>query len=381
MTVQTMRSRLTDADVNAFIKGGSNEERAAAAMKIARSVDRELTPSERAYAEEIVRLMARDAAALVRRALSVALQNSPRLPHDVAKRLAADIDAIAGPVLKNSPVLTDADLISIIESAPPTKQVMVAERPSLSRDVTAVIAEKAQPDAVVTALRNKGAAFGPGELGIALDRFEFNDTASASVAAAMVDRDRLPVSIAERLVAKVTGEVFDKLVNTHELPPQLAIDIATSTRERATVDLVDQAGRQSDTERFVQQLNLAGRLTPSLIARAACLGRMRFVEHALAELSGIPHRKTWLMVHDAGPLGLRAIIERAGLPTRFYAVLRAAVDVFHETELDGGTDDRRRFAKRMVERVLTQFQGVPAEDLDYLLEKLDSLAQHPARAA
>jgi uncharacterized protein (DUF2336 family) len=381
MTVTTMRSRLTEADIETFIKGGTTEARAAAAMKIARAVDRELTDDERAYAEEIVRLMARDAAALVRRALSVALQNSPRLPHDVAVRLAADIDAIAEPVLRNSPVLTDEDLIAIIEAAPPSKQIAVAGRTFLPRPVTAALTEKGAPEAVMTALRNRGAAFGPAELGMALDRFELNNEVGAEVAAAMVDRDRLPVSIAERLASKVTGVVFDRLVNRHELPPQLAIDLATSARERATLDLVDQAMRQSDLPRFVQQLNLSGRLSPSLVARAACMGRMRFVEHALAELAGIAHQRAWLMIHDAGALGLRALVERAGLPTRLYAVLRAAVDVHHETELDGGPEDRRRFTRRMIERVLTQFQGVPSDDLDYLLEKLDALADRPARAA
>ena len=34
-------------------------------------------------------------------------------------------------------------------------------------------------------------------------------------------------------------------------------------------------------------------------------------------------------------------------------------------------NDRARFRARMIERVLTQFQAIPKEDLDYLLEKLD----------
>jgi uncharacterized protein (DUF2336 family) len=43
---------------------------------------------------------------------------------------------------------------------------------------------------------------------------------------------------------------------------------------------------------------------------------MAFFEHALAELAGTPHARAWLMVHDAGPLGLKAIYDRAELSKR-----------------------------------------------------------------
>jgi uncharacterized protein (DUF2336 family) len=149
------------------------------------------------------------------------------------------------------------------------------------------------------------------------------------------------------------------------MPPQMAIDLASRTRERAGVDLIAQAGLQADMQRFVQQLHLNGRLTASFILRALCQGEVRLVEHAFAELSGIAHNKAWLLVHDGGSMGLRAVFERAGMPPSLYPAFRAAIDVLHETEFDGSMEDR------MIERVLTRFQSIPQEDLDYLLEKLD----------
>ena len=182
------------------------------------------------------------------------------------------------------------------------------------------------------------------------------------------------------MVSLVSGQVFDLLINRHELPAQMAIDLAAGARERATIDLVEQAGRTSDMPRFVQQLNLNGRLTHSLIMRALCVGHMGFVEHALAELSGVPHGRVWLMIHDAGPLGLQAIFDRAGLHRKMLPAFRAGVRVFHDMELDGDANDRARFRMRMIERVLTQFQAIPKDDLDYLLEKLDAYAEQAKRA-
>ncbi|MFT3726545.1 MAG: DUF2336 domain-containing protein [Terricaulis sp.] len=378
MTIVTMRANLTDSDIRTLIKGPTEDDRAQAAHKICRCIDdAELSPEERAHAESIMAIMAQDAAVLVRRALSVALKNSPKLPRDIANKLAQDVETIALPIILNSPVLTDSDLVEIVRSCPPSKQVAVASRETLSVEVTGAISEFAVSSAVERALANDNALFDEEGYEIALDRF----SGVSAITAAMVHRNELPVSVTEKLVSIVTGELFDHLVNHHELPPQIAIDLAMGARERATIDIVEQAARQKDLGRFVQQLNLNGRLTPSLIMRGLCLGHMSFVEHAMAELAGLSHHRMWLLMNDSGPLGLKAAFDRAGLPPRLFPSFRAAIEVYHSIDREGGSRDRIVFRKRMLERTLTLFQSIPKEDLDYLMEKLDATGLHSGRAA
>jgi uncharacterized protein (DUF2336 family) len=378
MSIVTMRSKLTDSDIRTLIKGPTEEDRAQAAHKICRCIDEiDLVAEDRAHAEHIIAIMAQDAAILVRRALSVALKNSPKLPRDIANKLARDIESVALPVILNSPTLTDSDLVEIVRTCPPSKQVAVASREHVSTTVTGAIAQFGAPQAVERALANDNALFD--ELGLDTALVRFADL--SEITTAMVHRNVLPVSITEKLVSLVTGELFDHLVNNHELPPQLAIELAMGARERATIDIVEQAARQNDLASFVQQLSLNGRLTPSLIMRGLCLGHMEFVEHAMAELGGLTHQRTWLMVHDSGPLGLKAAFDRAGLPPRLFPSFRAAVDVYHQMEREGGTRDRIVFRRRMLERTLTLFQTIPKDDLDYLLEKLDATGLQPERVA
>ncbi|MEQ1619717.1 MAG: DUF2336 domain-containing protein [Terricaulis sp.] len=376
MTIVTMRAHLTDSDIRTLIKGPTEEDRAHAAHKICRCIDdAELTAEERAHARSILSIMAQDAAVLVRRSLAVALKNSPNLPRELANKLAQDIDTIALPVIMNSPVLTDSDLVAIVRACPPSKQVAVASRETLSTTVTGAVASYAVSEAVERALANDNAKFDADGLGAALDRF----SGVSGVTAAMVHRNELPVSVTEKLVSMVSGELFDHLVNNHELPPQIAIDLALGARERATIDIVEQAGRQRDLGRFVQQLNLNGRLTPSLLMRGLCLGHMEFVEHAMAELAGMAHQRIWLLLHDGGPLGLKAAFDRSGLPPRLFPSFRAALDVYHSIDRDGGAEDQIAFRRRMLERTLTLFQSIPKDDLDYLLDKLDGAAADTSR--
>jgi uncharacterized protein (DUF2336 family) len=378
MSIVTMRANLTDSDIRTLIKGPTEEDRAHAAHKICRCIeDAELSPEERTHAEGIIAMMAQDAAVLVRRALAVALKNSPKLPRHVANKLARDVETVALPVILNSPVLTDADLVQIVRACPPAKQVAVASRATLSATVTGAIADYAGVEAVERALANDNAEFDADGLETTLDRF----AGVSAITAAMVRRDELPVTITEKLVSLVAGEVFDHLVNNHELPPQIAIDLAMGARERVTIDIVEQAARQQDLGRFVQQLNLNGRLNPSLLMRGLCLGHIEFVEHAMAELAGLAHSRMWLLMHDSGPLGLKAAFDRAGLPPRLYPSFRAAVEVYHSIEREGVARDRITLRKRMLERTLTLFRSVPKEDLDYLLEKLDATGLQDNRVA
>ncbi len=137
MTIATMRSSLTQDDIRRLVRGDSPEARANAAHKICRRLDSiELTDAETESARQVLDLMCNDAAVLVRRALAVTLRNSPKLPRDIAIRLAKDVDAIAIPVLKNSPVITDEDLVEIVLSGSPEKQTAIAQRPTLGEGLT-----------------------------------------------------------------------------------------------------------------------------------------------------------------------------------------------------------------------------------------------------
>ncbi|WP_018995920.1 DUF2336 domain-containing protein [Hirschia maritima] len=370
MSVATMRSNLTQDDIRRLVKGATPEARANAAHKICRRIDTaKLSPKDRENADQIMRILAEDAAALVRRTLAVTLRSSPNLPPDLAVRLCRDIESVATPILKHSPKLSEDDLIELLLASSPEKQVAIAERDTVPESVVEVIAEHGNKEAVEAAALNEGASFSDRAYDTTLTRFEEDD----DIKGAIISRDTIPIHIAEKMVSLVSGELFDRLVNDHELPPQLAIEIASGARERATLDLVEQAGKTSDPGKFVQQLNLSGRMTPSLIMRAMCLGHMNFVEWAFAELAGVPHSKAWLMIHDAGNLGLKTIFERAGLPNGMFPAFKLAIEVFHENPMDGGEADLIRFRKRMTERVLTQFQAIPRADLEYLLEKLDAL--------
>ncbi len=372
------RARLTEFDIRRLIKATDDDERASAAHKLCRSIDRgDLTDDDREAAQKILRVLANDAAELVRRALAVTLKSSDLLPHDVARILAADVDSIALPLIGASPVFSDDDLIEIVRAGSPVRQIAVAARPSVSRDVAEVLSSDGCEQAVRTLASNDNADISESALGKVVDRFG----QAPEVVAALAYRQVLPLGVTERLVALASEAVREHLITRHAIAPETAIRLSTFARERATVDLIDQAGASTDLATFVAQLNARKALTASLLLRALARGRMTLFEHGIAELSSTPHQRAWLMVHDAGQLGLRAIYDRAGLPPRLFQAFRAGVDTWRQLSAEGADTSGEAFREQRLERFLTQRPNAPRDDLAYLMERLDQPAMAHARVS
>ena len=366
-----MTSRLSPSDIQALVANPSPDVRAGIADKLGREFsDGMFTARERALAEQVLRLMAKDAAARVRAALAASVAASVDLPPDLVHTLAHDLDSVSIPFIEATPLLSDHDLVALIRAGSTPMQQAVARRPEVSETVSDALVSTGKTEVVRTLVGNDGAQITERTFETILDRHG-ND---AALAAQIVERESLPLTVAERLVTLVADEMRQRLISHHKVPRHVADRLAEQSRERATVDILGQAREAQNIAELVQQLRGTGRLTPTLLMRAAITGDLRFCEEALAQLTGLPTHKAWILIHDAGPLGLRAIYDRAKLPEVLYPAFRVAIDVFHETSFDGGPRDVERFQQRMVERVLTQYSDIATDDLEYLLGRLSELS-------
>lgn len=260
---------LSSEDVKALLTNPAPEQRARVVNQLAIDIDGgRLTQAEWSLALEIMRAMAADAEMIVRRAVATSLKHSDNLPRDVALRLAKDDAVVAQPILENSHVLTDDDLISILADGNGAKQVAIARRPAVSETLASAIVDTGNAAAVSTLVSNEGAALSEPLLKKTLDRYGNFET----VKAAMVHRQELPVTITERLVTMVSEKLKLTLAARHKLSADVATDIILDARERATLGLLSKDTSREDAHALIQQLHVSGRLTPSLVLRALCCG-------------------------------------------------------------------------------------------------------------
>ncbi len=373
--------RLSKEDVSKLLANTSGKVRAETAAKIATDFgEGSLTEAERTMAENIFRVMVKDAEVRVREALAQNLKENPAVPHDVAKSLAQDVDSVALPVLQFSEVLTDRDLMEIVRSQDPAKQVAIAKRTRVSESVSDALVETRNEEVVTNLVANEGADISEESLTKVVE--EMGE--SEAVQSAMVRRPLLPVTVSERLLTVVSENLKEELKKRQELSEDMVTDLVLQSRERATIWLSAESN-ETDLLKLVGQLKHNGRLTPSIVLRALCMGDLLFFEAAVAEMTGLSVVNARQLIYDSGSLGLKGLFEKTGLPETYYPAARAAIDVAAETHYDGGENDRERYSRRMIERILTQYGDLgvdlEADDLEYLLAKMGELPSDALNAA
>ncbi len=364
-----MDDTLSEEDVARLLASPDAQARAEVADKVAAQHPR-LSAAERKMAEDIFRLMVKDAEVRVRQALSRQLKENPLVPHDVAVTLARDVDEVALPMLRYSEVLTDDDLIDIVRSQGSAKRAAVAARARVSGPVADAVVDSHDEAAVAALVANQGVDFSQGTLERVVEQFGEDD----AIGGLLAERQGLPVTVAERLMTRVSENIRNCLLTRRDLPPEVASALLVQAREMAVLGLT---GTETDAIKLAEHLHRNSRLTPSIILRAVCIGDQIFFEAALAQLADIPIENARRLIHEAGRRGFAAIFEKAGLPQIFFHAMRAAVDVSRDMQFDGGPRDRERFSRRMIERILTQYGDLGVEfetdDLEYLLGKMNQL--------
>jgi len=363
--------KISSKDVKRLVSHPDRDVRAVLAQKMCREIKTlELSDHEREVVKQILWFIARDTAAMVRRALAVTLKNSPNLPREIALKLIRDVDSIAVPILANSPVLGDEDLIEVLKSKAAAKMMAVSKRAYVGGDLVKAIIRYGDSRVVASVAANDGADIGA-ELGTKmLEIYRDDDLIQESFMA----RRELPPLVIEKLLTLVSAEAARRLYENHEIPLDIAVDLANRSRERASVDFIAQSWISRDLKSLIVRLDAEDRLTNSLIVRAACCGQMRFCEQALAQKSGVRLNKAALMVHDSGPFGLKALCAQAGLSGRDAAILRACVTIYRDLETAAKVNSKRAFQTIMLERILSLPITFSETDTDYLMDKLDALA-------
>lgn len=234
-------------------------------------------------------LLVQDAAVEVRAALAEALAELPDAPRDLVLRLARDMaQAVAIPVIRLSPLLTEAELLELVRQPPaPCTRAAVAGRPRLTEAVADAIAGTGDRGAVAALLRNPSAAIREATL----DAIATASGGEPAWQAALVRRPHLPPHVARVLGTLVADHLIGQLMARSDLPPGLAETLHERLRNRLLGPIAAEASLRGTVE-------------------AGDSNRLR---EALAEAAGLSPRQIEATLALRSPRALLALCWKAGL--------------------------------------------------------------------
>jgi uncharacterized protein (DUF2336 family) len=146
-------------------------------------------------ATDAFRVVLYDAEPLVRLVLAETVKFALDLPRDILLALARDTATIATPILEHSRLLSEDDLLPIVQRHSPAHRFAIAGRRLISNRVAAALCRDGERAVVLRLLANDGAAIAEPTLHLLLDRF----ADQPSLVDAVARRRFLPVSVGSRV--------------------------------------------------------------------------------------------------------------------------------------------------------------------------------------
>jgi len=263
-------------------------------------------------------ILARDQISVVRQILSETLKDVANISPEVIRRLAMDSEIeVAGPVLEYSPVLTDDDLIEIVNSGPTHGGLgAVSRRNDVSELLADAIVATDDVNAIADLLGNDTAQIREQTLDDLIDRADNVDLWHAP----LVSRPALPPGAVTRLARFVADDLLDQLTARDDLDEETLNAVKSMVRRRigaapgkSSGDDADIPGVEPPIE-VAQRLLAAGRLDAKVLSKALASGDKSLILASLSVLTGLalPVIKEVFASHSAK--GVVSLVWKAGLP-------------------------------------------------------------------
>jgi uncharacterized protein (DUF2336 family) len=280
-----------------------NEDAAGVALK-----ETELT-----LIEDIFRTLVKVAEKEVRVVFSNSIKNSPRLPKDIALALVQDIDDVSTPILQASKVLGESDLMKIINSTKYANQLTaIARREYVSKGMSEALVEKNE-EVAETLLTNFGAEISENTYNKILEKSGDSET----IIKAMVEKGTMPITVMEKLLGHVNGQMRKDLDEKYHVVFESA-DVKKEMERGLRDATMRMMGWRTDDalkKKMLRQLSESGRLPPFV---ALSTGDYTMFEISIARLSRVSLNNVRILLNDRGELGFKGLYEKAQLPDELF---------------------------------------------------------------
>ncbi len=284
-------------------------------------------PSEReaALIGDILNKLIRDFETTVRRELADRLARLERAPREVIVALANDEIEVARPLLLQSPVLHDQDLIEITRKRSRRHQMSIALRAMVSEAVSDELVEAGDEAVITSLLGNKKAEISDATLAYLVEDARRVD----SYQEPLVLRADLSDDLAKRIYTFVAQDLRNRILQRFDLDADVLDrelirlpDALVANSARATnVLLPDDA-----PDRLARALVNSKEITPDFLVKVLRAGKVDLFEALVGQLTGLDGETLRTVLYDASGRALATVCRAMGIPKKhfleFYLLIR-----------------------------------------------------------
>ncbi|MDP6473570.1 MAG: DUF2336 domain-containing protein [Alphaproteobacteria bacterium] len=312
---------------------------------------------EKAQMGEILRQLVHDVEKKLRKSLAEKLAQRSDTPHALIVELANDEFEVAHPILLESNVLQDADLIETVKHRTMEHQLAISMRKNVSEDVSEALVETGQEDVIASLLNNHGAKISRHVMDYLVSESKRVD----SYQNPLVQRPDLPPELAERMSWWVSAALREHISDKFSLDLGDLDDVIETVAEEQFGVNQDDLPPVSKADNLVERLSDLGELDASFLIKALRQGEISLFESAFCKLTGLKLKLMRRILFEPGGEALvilcRAVDVGADTFSELFELSRRAKD--REEEIGG----------QQMERLHTLYSKTKQEDAKRILKR------------
>ncbi|MBT6284635.1 MAG: DUF2336 domain-containing protein, partial [Rhodospirillaceae bacterium] len=268
--------------------------------------DTVLRDAERNIMSDILRQLIHDVEMKVRQQLAERMASEINAPRDLISALANDQIEVAHPILTQSTILQDIELIEIVEHRTFGHQLAIAMRESVSEAVSEALIGTGNVDVIKTLLENENADISGKAMEYLVEQSEKID----DIQVPLINRGDLGPDLAKRMYWWVSAALRKSIVEHFDID---SVELDKSI-ERAVKDLmgepISKAENADNIDGMIKSLIGASKVTSSLMIQTLRQGEIALFEEMLSGLSNLNNKLVRRFVFEPGG-GALAILCRS----------------------------------------------------------------------
>ena len=277
-----------------------------------------LNDRERELMREILRRLTRDVEMAIRIALAERLSEDATAPHDLILLLVDDRIEVARPLILNSPLLTDDDVLRLIAVSDVGHQEAVAARPHIGESISEALVQTGHESVLMALVRNVTARIS----GSTYETLVEKSRALTGLQEPLIRRPDMPPQLATKMCEWVSDALKTYIRANYTVSPK-KLDAALSqvrlVLNNEPVAAPDPAG--DSAQRLIEKMAKSGQLRPSFLMRVLSQGQMDLFDLGFARLTGLEASHFRKVFYQRGVRPVALACHGAGIDRSVFATV------------------------------------------------------------
>ncbi len=236
----------------------------------------------------------------LRKKLSFKLADSVDVPVELILLLANDEIEVANPILIQNTLLSDKELVRIIQMKSRQHQLSIAARSSLSSEVCRELIKTNDDGVIITMLTNVEAKIDNETIEKIVEKSKTREVLQSP----LVHRHDLPRNIAARMYSWISMSLKSELLEIHSFTHHELEKIISESLDELRTEDASFDNDYNAQKTLIKKLKTANKLENSFLMKSLRQGNTLLFELAFAEIVNIPHEIMCNILYERGPSAL-----------------------------------------------------------------------------